>query len=246
MTELQNPAQRLYDLLNTAKQQNGRNQFGEIWRAVLELKNSHQGELLIGIADVIQLIETTKSSIIQLEGINHSILLEKFGNIETVFKDLNLTRAWEDQQRYLDETTMYSLRMCSDALSRRIGYKEIPKEEIDKLRADVEKLLNNILKSDLNSELKSILIENLETIRRALIGFRINGIDGLRQALEKNIGSVYVNEKLREEIKKAEPDNELIQKFRNILGALAKLVTESMMSVALEAGIKNIFLGSGW
>jgi hypothetical protein len=243
MNELENPAKRLYTLLSVAKKQDGKKRVGEVWAFVLGIEASNQGELLVGIADVIHLVDKVKRSITSLDDANHGLLLERFGNVETLFANLNLNQTWEHGQRYLDETTMYSLRVCSDVLSRDIGNKEISVEELQKLQSDVEDLLNTVLSTDFDAELRSVLIENLEAIRRSIIGYRINGVDGMRQALEKSLGAVFLNQKLREELLKKENGNQFVQKFQSILGSLGRLVVESTLSAALEAGIGKFLLG---
>ena len=61
-----------------------------------------------------------------------------------------------------------------------------------------------MLDASFENELKSVIVENLENIRASLIGYRINGLDGMRHALERSIGSFYLNPKLVSEMKKGE------------------------------------------
>ena len=243
MTELENPAKRLYALLSNAKNQNIKKSTGEIWATVLGIEPANRGELLVGIADVIHLVDNVKRSISNLDDTNHELLLERYGNVEKVFTNLNFGQVWEHNQKFLDETTMYSLRVCSDVLSKGIGSKEVSGEELKKIQNEVEELLSAILSSSFDSELKSVLVENLEAIRKSIIGYRINGVDGMRQALEKSIGASFINQKLREELsKKDEKANPLIQKFRSVLGSVIRLVAESTLSATLEAGIGHLLL----
>ena len=242
MNELENPAKRLYALLANAKKQNAKTSTGEIWASVLGIEPSNRGELLVGIADVIHLVDKVKRSITNLDDANHDLLLERFGNVERVFTNLNFSQTWEHGQKFLDETTMYSLRICSDVLSKGIGNKEISGEELKKIQSDVDELLNTILSADFDAELKSVLVENLEVIRKSIISYRINGVDGMRQALEKSIGASFINQKLREELTKDEKANPFVQKFRSVLGSVSRLVLEFAMSATLEAGIGKLLL----
>lgn len=242
MDELENPAKRLHALLSSARKQNGKRPSGEVWATVLNIELSNQGELLVRIADMIHLVDKVKRSITNLNDANHNLLLERIHNVETIFTNLNFNQAWEVNQKYLDETTMYSLRVCSDVLSKGIGNKEVSEEELKKIQSSVEELLNSTLNAEIDSELKSIVIENLEAIRKSIIGYRINGVDGMRQALEKSIGATIMHKKLREEFSKDKDANPFVQKYRSVLGNLFRLVSESAMSVALEAGIEKFLL----
>lgn len=244
MNEIQNPAERLYNILQDAKKQKSKERTGQIWASVLGVDISNQGDILVGIADIIHLIDQTKKSILQIEDVDHGLLLERFPNIEKVFSNLNFSQLWEQNQQYLDETTMYSLRVCSDTLSNKMGYKNISEDILADLQKDTDELLNEVLNSDLDPELKIILVENLEAIRHSLVSYRINGIDGVRQALEKSLGAALIHSRLREEFLSENP-NEEVKKFRKLLASIANFVTEALISVALETGIKAILLSAG-
>ena len=53
MTELENPAKRLYTLLSNAKKQNAKTSTGEVWASVLGIEPSNRGELLEVISKMV-------------------------------------------------------------------------------------------------------------------------------------------------------------------------------------------------
>ncbi len=64
----------------------------------------------------------------------------------------------------------------------------ISEEELASIQLEVEKLINRILDSDFDDDLKTILIDGLDEIREAIVDYRLLGAEAIRKAVDRNFG----------------------------------------------------------
>ena len=228
-----NPAGRLYDILESARRQNPKEPTRKAWAAVFHVEPSDTGSLLQMLADLIGLVGETKSSIQRLDGVDHDLHLKPFTKIEKLLSSINLDASWEGWRNQIDDTTLLGLQFSADQLSRISGFTQIPSEELDEIRTSVDELFNAVVDSNLPSELKSLLVRNLESIRLALAAYLVRGIDGIREEVERSFGSILL---YQQEIRQAKPEErEVCTKFFKLVGRLSQLVSLAYASKELAA-----------
>lgn len=188
-----NPAGRLYDLLRSAQRQPGKDRARTAWGKIFDVDPSDTGLLLAMIADLIGLVADTKTSIERLDDVDQGLYLKPFKKLETFLSQVNLDGPWEHWQKQLDEPTLYGLQFAADRLSRNAGSTSISEKDIETLQAELEQFVTSILASDLPQGMKALFLRNLESVRHALLVYRIRGIDGLEHELERAIGSLMLN-----------------------------------------------------
>lgn len=188
-----NPAGRLYDLLRAAQKHPVKEPARNAWAKVFDVEPADTGSLLKMLADLIGLVSQTKSSIERLEDVDHVLYLKPFKKLETFFSQVNLDAQWAQWQGQLDEPTLYGLQFAADKLSRNAGSTSISEKDLESLRSELEQLVTSVLDSDLPQELKALFLRNLESVRHALLVYRIRGIDGLEEELERAVGSLMLH-----------------------------------------------------
>lgn len=188
-----NPAGRLYDLLRAAQKHPAKDLARNAWAKVFDVEPNDTAALLKMLADLIGLVSESKSSIERLEDVDHGLYLKPFKRLETFFSQVNLDAQWAQWQGQLDEPTLYGLQFAADKLSRNAGSTSISEKDLESLRTELEQLVTSILKSDLPQVLKALFLRNLESVRHSLLVYRIQGIDGLEQELERAVGSLLLN-----------------------------------------------------
>ena len=115
---------------------------------------------------------------------------------------------------------MVGLEFCSDTLSR-VTPEDVPDEAIlDELKHDVEAMIDDVDKADIVSTLKAVILDHLESIRRAVVEYKIRGTQGLRQALDSGIGSLLRH---RDELKKTESQH-IVTRLMNLFGKIDSYV----------------------
>lgn len=237
MTAQNNPTGRLYEILMDAhgKPSANRNKkkIREIWAEVFDLDPSDTHSLLVRISALIDLTQRAKDSVQKLQGVNQEIYLEPFENIENALSLINFNAAWENFDRHLTEGTLVALNFCADTSANQSPLeKVIAKKKLEELLAEVNALLESVLDSDLSPDLKRVIIFNLEGVRKAILDYRIYGIEGLRQVFEQNLGSMYVNKEQFTEVKE-EPE---VQKYFTIISRVGSLIS-------IATGVKDLASG---
>jgi hypothetical protein len=189
-----NPAGRLHDLLQLAQKQPPKEPARKAWAQVFGVAPEDTGLLLRMLADLINLMSETKASIERLDDVDHRIYLKPFAKIERFFSQVNLDAGWEHWRAQLDEPTLYGLQFAADRLSRINGSTAIAQEDIQSIQSELEQFVESVLASDLPQGLKALFLRNLESIRRALLVYRIRGVEGLEHELERAVGSLMLNQ----------------------------------------------------
>lgn len=228
-----NPAGRLYDILELARRQSGKESARKAWAAVFEVDSSDTGTLLQMLADLIDLVHKTKVAIQQFDDANQDLHLRPFRVIENLLSNINFDAPWENWRAKIDDTTLYGLQFSADKLSRISGFTQISSDDIAEVRKTVDELFNSVADSKLPQDLKALLLRNLESIRLALAAYRVRGIDGLRDEIERSFGAVLLHQ---EEIKEASStDRNLWEGFFKLVGRLHKLVSLAYVGKELAA-----------
>lgn len=228
-----NPAGRLFDILDSARRQNGKESARKAWASVFEIDPSDTSALLQMLAELINLAGETKASIQKLDDVDHELHLKPFTKIEALLSRISLDSNWDNWKNQLDEVTLYGLQFSADKLSRRSGFSKLPEDEINSIRAAADDLFNVVSDSDLPVELKALLLRNLESIRRAFATFKLQGIDGIHNEIERSFGSILLH---RDAIKASKvEDQEIWEAFFNLVDRLNKLVALARNSTVLAA-----------
>ncbi|ELN6908204.1 hypothetical protein [Vibrio parahaemolyticus] len=186
-------AGRLLDILTEAKSKSEKLRTRQVWASVFNIPENDSGSLLLMLAELIRLSDQTKKQLTAIDDIDHQLFLKPFTNVERILSTLNLEAPWQPSKQLLDEVTIYGLNICSDKLSRVNQTTSLNDDDFDKIKSMLEQLTDEVLNSDLESPLQEIFIRNLEGLRQSLLLYKINGIDGIEQQIQLNIGTLMFN-----------------------------------------------------
>ena len=152
---------------------------------------------------------------------------------------------WSAFRRRFDDNFMRYMRMACD--SKYWEAEEVISEgDLEELQSEVEALINKVVSTDLNDELKRVLADGLGVVRQAILDYRISGAEGLRQALDKNAALIL---RYRDEFKEADETEDGKIVVSAFLGVLKRL--DSIVSVGLKVkqlvqpAIERFMLGGG-
>lgn len=219
------PAGRLFDILNEAKKKPPATKVRQVWADIFGIEAKDTGTILRMLADLIQLTYKTKSQIQNVENIDHQLYLKPFIKIEAMLSQINLDAQWQSWQQQIDEPTIYGLQFCSDRLNREANFTSLKASELDQIKKALEELTDSVSISQLETSLKLLLVRNLESLRQALIAYKIKGIDGIETELELNLGSLFLNkDKIAASADKTESKT-FIKKYFKFLDGINKTVS---------------------
>lgn len=240
-----NPVNRLVALLNSALRHSEKTTYRDVWSSVFEIEPTDTPRILYLYGKFLDLIAEAKSSsemyVEQQENVNETIYLEPFKKVEDAFTYFQIDGQWAPTRNHLNPETITALNFIADNLSRSHWTNEIEQEELEKLKDEVDSLINNIWKANIGAELKSFLLESLLEIQRSIIEYRIRGIDGLEEALNRTIGAAIRHS---DKIKEAQND-ENVKKWFEIISTLEKLIAFALKTKELIAPIVTHFLTAG-
>jgi hypothetical protein len=220
-----NPAGRLYDLLDAARQYPSDEKTKTVWASVLGVPENDTATLLKMLADVIDLVRKAKSSIVRLSDIDHKLYLKPFENIETLLCHLNFETHWENWRNRLDDFTLYGLQFGADRLARSSDATPIKDDQLEALRTELDDLISHVLESHLPPDLKKLFLRNLEALRQAWATYRIRGLEGFEQELERSCGSILLHKDQIRSSPANSAERKLWEGFLKLVDRLNKQVT---------------------
>lgn len=213
-----------------------------MWASIFELNPGEKIKILALYSDVYQMVKNIKEEINAIEGINKSIYLRPIEMIDNGLSSLN----FDNQVVFLKNTLgkdniLTTLDYCEDMLSREKGKINVETEEIEKIISDAEELTQEIVGSEeLDPILKSILYKNLNNIRDALYYYKINGLEGLEDALKNTAGSFVMNYGTIE----SNRENEKVKKLFSIINSISSMMSIASTVYTFAPAISKLLSGS--
>lgn len=185
-----NPVGRLHDILCEARTYNQNAITQSVWEGVLESEPGDIGGLLRRIADVIHLQEQAKRALKEgVEG-DPSIYLAPFTKLDQVFAKIDLSSRWSNSKAHLDEATLSALAFGNHVIEARNGKCSLTYEKTIDFVEKLDQLLWDCLNSPLPEPLKKLFHKNLESLRQALISYKISGAQALEDELDRLVGAM--------------------------------------------------------
>ncbi|MBH3412862.1 hypothetical protein [Pseudomonas putida] len=185
-----NPVGRLHDIYLEARRHKDTSFTHEVWRDVLDAPPEDTGGLLRLIADVIHLQEQAKQALKDgVEG-DQTIYLAPFTKLDQVFSKIDLSIRWQNYKQYLDDTTLNALAFGSHVLQAKHGNCNMTSEQNIEFIEKLDQLLRECIESNLPEQLKKLFHKNLESLRQALISYKISGVQGLEDELDRIVGAM--------------------------------------------------------
>lgn len=196
MTKIISSAQKLHEILEQAYEQNipdpNSTPASQVWAEVLNANPQNISDIVEKFSELIQLIGDVKDDIKKLEERNHQKYLKTISKIQDILLLNNpLQGSWSSIKNSLNEDLLSFLAMCGELLeTRNKGAKEITPEELDILRKQINDLIDNIVKSDIDSETKNFLIEKLHELEQVILKCQIRGTTLVKKVNNQIFGEI--------------------------------------------------------
>ena len=238
MSELKidNPAQRLLDLLEQGNKYKKAENCREVWRHLLLAEGMEEHHLLIRLAHAMAL----PGRIIQVREDNFSTLRGKSNHwkscIDRAFVSQILNSDWNTFWQHIDDRTLTELGMLSDLFETRGAHAVIAAEEINDLLARITQLRNEIRESGLSATLKTLLLKQLSQIQEALESYSISGVEPVMEAVQSTLGLAVLHPEYRNEISKG-TGSQFGEKISSLLTDTASVVTIAGAMPAISGAV---------
>jgi hypothetical protein len=244
MVDTNNTAGRLYTLLKQLKSKVKTTSIQHAWAEIFNLNKGDLGQILILNAETVKLMEETKNLILK-QKVDHDLYLKPFAKIQRIFA-LSLEHQVQNALELLDEATMVGLEHCDELLSRTAIENQIEKSILEKLLNDIANLEKTVAESTLSDELKSLILDNLFEIKKAIDYYQIHGTQGIEKAVKNTFGSVQyftINNPIINISNEA--DKKVIFDYTEFIANIITIVSAGLNAPLLVEKITDFLLGSG-
>ena len=103
------------------------------------------------------------------------------------------------------------------------------------MHSEVRILLERVLDTQLNDDIKSFVFEKLQDVEQAIINYKFKGSDGLRRVVEATFGAALLNEDLRKE-----GENPVITSFLTTITRIASMLSIYINTKQLEGDVGKV------
>lgn len=239
MSDSINAAQRLYDLLSKIQKADPNPRFDHTLANILSIPSNDKRLVLSVCRDLLDLITKAKKDAEVLREKHKELYLKPIEVIETKYTRTDFSASVQSFK--VDPEILQALIYAAHYLDEHDGEKLVSKEELDKLRLKAEELVNDIIGSDLPVDLKNYLISALDKFRYAIITYSINGLDGLKRAIEENSGTIY---RVTNTSGESEPATQVIYRFLTYVSTIADVIAVAQFTQNAIPIIQNLLVAT--
>jgi hypothetical protein len=137
------------------------------------------------------LFQATMDRISALEGVDHKTFLRRIPPMRQGLANLHLdSQAKETLFRVLDPVSLEALDLCAARLGEAVKESELSEDDLRAIESQVSELFDYVDQAEIDPDLRSVALDLVESMRRAIVEYRIRGIDGLRSAVEDAVGKL--------------------------------------------------------
>jgi hypothetical protein len=198
-------------------------------------------DLLYALVQLVNLVQETRSAVLRLEAIDHKLYVDPLDRIQEVLVDVNFEAPWSNYSSRLNDVVLNSLQYVAERLSWTSSEVPIERKVLDEMRQEVEALASDVLNAELPGDLRELIIERLEEIRRALLVYRLNGASGLKRTVDESVGVIFRH---REEIL-PQAKQPLVSRFFGLLRKADSVASFALKVKELCGPMIGKMIGSG-
>lgn len=142
---------------------------------------------LVAFDDVFQSVE---ARIKKLPKANHDSYLRHFPALRRGMANLRLENSSISAFSFITEAALENLDLAAGRIAEDYKEVEIAQQEIKDLSDAVAELMEWVIATSFDPALKEVAVDLLETLRRAILEYRIRGIEGLHKAVQEALGKL--------------------------------------------------------
>lgn len=179
---LNNPAGRLFSVLSRAKT-SGASTYLLAYSHAFDVPRDDVSQIFLKLGQLGLAIDEIIEQMKLIDSKHLNTYLESVPHLKAAVSVVQLAMNWDSGRSIRDED-LRALKYCSTDLSEFSREEELSHEQIQELKTDVDEIYEKVLKTgELDRELKRVVLEHLEAIRRAIHDYRIRGIRPVIEAV---------------------------------------------------------------
>ncbi|WP_273836279.1 hypothetical protein [Guptibacillus sedimenti] len=220
----ENPFVRLHSILSKSSTKVHPNKsLRNLWADTFDVNSDDINLILIKHVELFRLYDEAKDILDSHEKLDTERNQNYLRKVLTLLKVANFEAKSELFQRHITQDTLTALYYLAENVSfiYSVENRAINVENIQDLLSDINTLQDNLMNSSLPEDITKIIYRNLSTIKYSLDEYELTGFRGVREALERSIGSIVINKDSLLEVK----DSEEFTDFFKIITRLNTLYT---------------------
>ena len=182
-----NPAWRLQRILERAlTAPNGI--LRDLWATAFDIRRDETALLFRRLAEMHRLVDEVESAVRSIPAIDHDYYLQNLSALRSAISVVNLERQANDAVSLIHGYLMRDIGFWARHLDQ-MGFNVIiSDEEIKALLADLDKIMDEVRSAQIDDDLRAVVLDGLEGVRRAISEFWLHGTAGLREEVDRAIG----------------------------------------------------------
>lgn len=211
-----NAGKRLYAILRAIKDAKPQGNVGTLLSSVLDIPSDDVAGIYRHYASLLTLVDDVENRLKALDDPNREHYLKCFTAFKNATHGAALQSAPTQIQNQISESDLSLLNLAGQRLDQVQTELLLSKSEVASLQSDAAALFQKISASDLPAELKIVILDLLESVRRTLSEYQIRGAEGLKRVLAESMGRLMLDKDLVAQSNKHTD-------FRSFLDLLSKL-----------------------
>jgi hypothetical protein len=221
-----NAGRRLYVILRAIKDNRTSGTIASLLERVLHVPSGDVAALYRQYASLLTLVADVKNRLVALEDADKKHYLTCFAGIEKAFYTASLQQSEDNLRKTLTDSDLSLLFLAAQRLDAVQVEVLLPSSEIAALQNDVNGLFQTIANGQLPSDVRIIILDLLEAIRRTLGEYQIRGAEGLKRVLAESLGRLVLDKDVVVKSKET-PDFKAFMDLLTRLNALFQAATNS-------------------
>ncbi|HEK0907441.1 TPA: hypothetical protein SMQ04_002208 [Pseudomonas putida] len=232
-----NPTGRLLQMMSTGKAIPDNVKTRHAWAQIFNCEATDTAALLLNLAKLILLIGEAKEATAQHVQGDPTIWLAPFAPLESMLSKVSFDNSWSNVKQHITDRMISGLEFGSHLLERHYPESAYDEQELAGLLRGVDSLLEECLSSSLPEVLKKLFAHNLNGLRSSLIAFRISGMQGLQDEIDRIGGAVFRHREAVELAKDDPATGAFVDKYFTFIGRINDAVQAAQNTAALGQSI---------
>jgi len=232
-----NPAFRLLSILENGRSKDQSTACRTIWAEILKT-SENSPELLIRLGKTMELPSLIVQALQDTYPDEPNTWDHWSSQVRNAFMQQQLHGPWSSFIGYIDSHSYTYLRMHAKLLQVQSKTKPLNSEILEETRSTLNECLTNLLKAELDQEVKTYLARNLRKLIAAIDEYHITGTTGIFDSIEVVMGHQVFDPKYKSFIR----ESDLGQQISTVVGIIADAMS-IVMGLPQIGGSINALIG---
>jgi len=218
-----NSAGRLLAILELANISGPRAKNIHVWSKVSGLSVDQRVQIYGFLVKLSELLDDTETRILAMDlpSARTNYVQNTFAALKDVLLSCNLNGYWGSSKKRIDQATLAFLEFCAFSLGED---GTISEDELAEIYTSIGDVFKQVSDSNLNKDLKALLLRLLVSIKSAIDDYWIGGVDGIRHSCS----AIIVEIKRHQDLLKSHSTQPWMKKLFNMVVKLDGIVAKAI------------------